>query len=37
MVRDETRPPDDKKTPEEHLRAVGLKPDGTPLDPTHLR
>ncbi len=38
MVRDETRqPPDPNMTPEDHMRAVGLKPDGTPLDPTHLR
>jgi hypothetical protein len=38
MVRDETQaPPDPNMTPEDHMRAVGLKPDGTPLDPTHLR
>jgi hypothetical protein len=38
MVRDETRPSSDNRlSPEEHLRAVGLKPDGTLADPTHLR
>lgn len=37
VVRDETRPPaEEGLTPEERWRKLGLKPDGTPLDPTRL-
>jgi hypothetical protein len=37
LVRDETPPPDTgNPTPAERMRAVGLRPDGTPLDTTRL-
>jgi len=37
LVRDETRPPvKEGLNPEERMREVGLKPDGTPLDPKRL-
>jgi hypothetical protein len=36
-VRDETRPTShDQLTPDERMRSVGLNPDGTLIDPTHL-
>ena len=37
-VRDETRPPpaNDGQTPEQRMKSVGLNPDGTLVDPTHL-
>jgi hypothetical protein len=39
VVRDQTRPPspvEEGLSEEERWRRHGLKPDGTPLDPTHL-
>ena len=37
VVRDETRPvANDGLSPDDRMRAVGLKPDGTPIDQKHL-